>query len=267
MGEELFTLMFILIIIAASVLDAAGRRKAKKRRMEEMEREEAEEASGTRRPQERTEGPRVRRSPEPSAAESTSASSGEGERETAETMVPEDLWAILTGQQPSQSQREKAPAESSPQEPPREPHIPMPAPQDRMSTGTLEGTGSAPASEEERPTRRSARWMEGKKGRGESERWGATTARMEAESREAMEEPWDELEDIAAGDITAAEGEVQAEEVGGRLQPARRRGVGGRGRYTQLLQSGDIEDLRKAVVLREILDRPVAFRERVGPDW
>lgn len=273
MGEELFTLLFILIIIVASVLDAAGRRRAKKRRMEEMEREEAEEAAGSGRAQERAEGPRIGRPPEPSTAEPTSVPP-EGERETAEAMVPEDLWAILTGQQPSRPQQERpspretgASAEPSREAPPREPHIPMPTPQDRMSTRTLEGGEATPNVEEERPTRRGARWMEGKRGRGESERWAAATARVEVESREAMEEPWDEMEDIAAGDLTAAEGELQVEETEGRPRSAGRRGVRGRGRYTGLLQSGDIEDLRKAVVLREILDRPVAFRERVGPDW
>jgi hypothetical protein len=99
------------------------------------------------------------------------------ERETADSMVPEDFWAILTGQ----------PARAPP-------------------------------------------------------------------------EPWGALEDISSGEIADGRGRVQsAAAVGPDAAPVRR-GVG-RGTYTRLLETGDIRDLRKAIVIREVLGTPVGFRE------
>lgn len=242
MGEELFTLLFVLFIILASVLDAVGRSRKKKRRMEELERED---------------------------------SSGEGKleparrREPAETMVPEDLWAILTGQEPPSQTRGEAP---SPEEPPREPHGAVAVPDHRMSSrGRAESAESGDqTTADEVPTRRGERWMEGTRGRGASESWGAAAASIEAQEEAvygSLDEPWGELDDIAAGEIAvdgAAEPQVTAAPSAYRLRSAAVRRP--RSAYTRLLESGSREDLRKAIVLREVLDRPVGFRDRVGPE-
>lgn len=235
MGEELFTILFILFFILASVLDAVGRRRKKKRRIEQMEREEGESRGGV----------------------APDAKEDERPRETAETMVPEDLWAILTGQDPSARPEEDEEVPSA-AEPPREPHIPTPVPDDRMSSPETRAARREPQEEEPPETRRTARWMEGTVGRGESDRWA-----------ESMDEPWDDLEDITAGDLTEPGGAPAGPDAPARPlpPPPGRRRPRARSAYVDLLTRGNVEDLRKAMVLREVLDRPVGFRERVGPDW
>lgn len=293
MEEGLFTLLFILFMVAAAVMDAVTRKRKRQQRMEEMEAEEPEDRwDGA-----RTGGPRG----SPPAGVGDREGTGhtrDGERETADSMIPDDFWAILTGEDPREREGPTArtsppptpPETAAPEEtrtvepwrgsgegpepfdadklgrrgdpdPFREPHIPMPTPWDRMSVEKE----SADGPKEERSTRRSARWMEGKRGREGSARWSEGIGAEEARVYQEIEEPWGELEDIAAGDLTGP-GEGRAQVVGAETTAQRRRTVGPRA-YTHLVESGDVEDLRKAVVLREILDRPVAFRDGVGPDW
>lgn len=295
MEEGLFTLLFILFMVAVSIMDAVGRRRKKQRRMEQMEEEEGDGA--------REDSPYTRAS-DRETYEAYGRTEEEAERETADTMVPDDFWAILTGEAPegspppaegpspgSQELPHAGRAEARHQvdqdayrdreagmdpfhtdglgrrgdpDPPKDPHIPMPVPGDRMSRPGDPVRGAE--DEEEAPTRRSARWMEGTRGRGASDTWAAASIEAEeARVYETPQEPWGDLEDIAAGDLTGP-GEGKVQEIGGALRTAPRRGTG-RGTYTRLLETGDVKDLRKAVVLREVLDRPVAFRDGVGPEW
>lgn len=107
MEDGLFQLLFLGLLILASVFDAVGRRRKRRRRMEEMEREEAAgdgegAGSGTsaRWPAdpdsvpEEAGAPSSRETPAPAGART-------GGRETADSMVPDDLWAILTGEERS----------------------------------------------------------------------------------------------------------------------------------------------------------------------
>lgn len=230
MDDGIFTLIFILLVIFMSVVDAVGRKRQKGRRMEEMEREE--EAARERRAQ-RGGGPAASRE-RPGAAE---AEPEEAERETADQMVPDEFWAILTGQEP----------------PTREPEIPAPVPDDRMSDGRTPGTPSP------RKTRRSAAWMEGIEGREEPDRAQTPIAEDEEAAYGGLGDPWGELGDISEGDVTARRPvPMGGPAVAGTGLSRRRRR---QSRYTEMLESGTREDLRKAVVLREVLGPPVAFRD------
>ncbi len=246
MEDGFLTLLFILLMVAAAIMDAVGRRRAKQRRMEEMEEEEEEARE---RPMLST--------PDRGEPARTEA----GQRETAETMVPEDFWAILTGQEPER----RPPPEPEPEmgrrgdpDPPKEPRIPSPVPDDRYS---VDDAGDGRAADDV------PRW--GRTREDEEPRDTGAIGDEEAAVYAQPEEPWGELADISAGDLTeGTEGEVlEATALGRSRRPSARRRGAGRGRYTRLLETGDIEDLRKAVVLREVLDRPVGFRDDVGPDW
>jgi len=301
MGEGVGQLVFILIIMAAAALDAMGRNRKKRQRMEEMDREEAEGGTAT------------RTRPGQGPAGGGPAQGGQ-ERETAETMVPEDFWAILTGQAPvetepdtgreeeegwqaerrrqAEARRDEAPsregtgaedyrvrgsesdysAPGSTQDPPRRPHIPMPVPSDRY-TEREQTTTQAPASgEDDSPvTRRGARWMEGIERTAEEDAIRA----QEAAAYGDLDEPWGRLEDIAAGERDIAAGEIDLEEgitdaigMGEREQTVvgRRRRARATSAYTRLLETGDLEDLRKAIVLKEVLGSPAGFRS-IGHEW
>lgn len=240
MDDGIFTLIFILLVVFMSVVDAIGRKRQKGRRMEEMEREE--EAARKRRAQ-RGAGPAASRErPGPAEAEPE-----EAERETADQMVPDEFWAILTGQEPPT--REEPPADT----PPREPEIPAPVPDDRMSDGRTPGTPSP------RKTRRSAAWMEGIEGREEPDRAQTPIAQDEEAAYGGLGDPWGELGDISEGDVTGRRPVPTGGPAVAGTGLARRRRR--QSRYTEMLESGTREDLRKAVVLREVLGPPVAFRD------
>ncbi|TVP77366.1 MAG: hypothetical protein EA352_03880 [Gemmatimonadales bacterium] len=120
-------------------------------------------------------------------------------------------------------------------EPPKDANIPMPLPGDRYSAG---------ADDE--------------------------LARQEAELFGAQAEPWKDMDDISDGEIADGRGGVgDDEDDGPATGPLRRARRGGAGRYTRLLESGSMEDLRKAVVLREVLDQPLSLRAGVegGRGW
>ncbi|MEX2527225.1 MAG: hypothetical protein WEA09_06255 [Gemmatimonadota bacterium] len=164
MEDGLLQLLFFAFIIVASMVDAATRNKKKKERMEQMEREEASEAGG-----EGGVAAPPRRTPDrrPQGAEA----SGE---DTADSMLPDDLWSILTGQDPSTRRRSTSSGEGgasrgasgqeaggpgregapdspvpgwsrSDPDPLERPHIPMPVPSDRISKyGPPGGEGLTP---------------------------------------------------------------------------------------------------------------------------
>ncbi|MEX2531302.1 MAG: hypothetical protein WD960_11065 [Gemmatimonadota bacterium] len=251
MEDGLFTFIFIAIFIAMSVLDAVGRRRKRQRQMEDLEETEAGADEG---------GAETGGSDAPWWVGGEAPSEEEGERETADQMVPEDFWAILTGQAPSDGPQQ-APSQSR-----REPEAKREAATEAYrppgDTDALGRHGDpAPPKElaapepEPAPTRRSDRWMEGVEGRTERElafepgRGGAWNP------DDAMAEPWDDLEDISEGDLTGSQ-ELEVTSI----EEVRRRGRG-RGAYTRLLETGKREDLRKAIVLREVLGPPVGFRD------
>ena len=95
MDNGVFQLLFIALLILASVFDGVSRRRKRRRRAEEMEREEkagGEDGLGS--------GPSFP-GPARSLPGSDPARTGapSRERETADAMVPDDLWAILTGEE------------------------------------------------------------------------------------------------------------------------------------------------------------------------
>jgi hypothetical protein len=287
MGEGFGQFVFLLIILAAAAMDAMGRNKKKRQRMEEMEREEAETGTATAerpRPSER-----YSRAPEASGQEQPREVSAE--RQTADTMIPDDFWAILTGQMPveveapapessrqteERTQQEDRAAERSTREgtgaqewrgpgsaqedyrprrstkdPPLQPQIPAPVPSTADS-----GSGT--------PTRRGGRWMEGL----ERPTPGAeddAIREQEAAVYGSLGDPWGNLEDISTGEIDddmALAGGIGEEEYG----PTRRRRPPGSSPYTEFLESGNRDDLKKAIVLKEVLGPPAGFRE-IGHEW
>lgn len=246
--DGLFELVFILIIVIASIADAMGRKRKKRRRMEEMEREDAG-STGSRR-----EADYEHRSPDQSPSDRTAGGvSGHEteERETADQMVPEDFWAILTGEAPpekkeSQGSRSEeigakgaggeddsrglpeqfperrqdpdpVPERRPDPTPPRTPHIPVPVPQDRYS-------------ETEEVTTRDDRSI-------------SETAPPEVGYTPRRTPP-------------PLEGRRQP----GAIHHSRGRRSSPASTYTDLLKAGKTDDLRKAIVLREVLGPPAALR-------
>lgn len=105
-------LLFFILLVLASVLDASGRRKKRQRRMEEMEAEEAQDegAVGT-----LERAPKETPRPEPPGADRTSTAPSR--RDTADSMIPEELWSILTGQAPPDRPERPEPTPESTAEP------------------------------------------------------------------------------------------------------------------------------------------------------
>ncbi len=95
MDDGVFQLLFFALLILATVFDGVSRRRKRRRRAEEMEREE--EAGGDDGLGSGPSSPGPARSLPGSAPDRTEAPSSE--RETADSMVPDDLWAILTGEE------------------------------------------------------------------------------------------------------------------------------------------------------------------------
>ena len=188
MDDGFFQLLFFGVLILASVFDAMTRSRRKRRRMEEMEREQDE------------------------AGEAGVGTEPTGERETSDSMVPDDLWAVLTGQQEPQEREEPGTASAEPAplperiperrpppepKPPPKPSVPVPVLSDRYRASELLARTPIVARGTVRPT----------------------------------------------GELT------------------RRRIRSG---YAELLRAGGADSLRKAIVLKEVLGSPAAFR---APSW
>ncbi len=246
----------------------ARRREWEQRRTEAEARRDAAEAERR--------GRDVGREAGSGTGSGTGEEAGAGERETADAMVPDDLWAILTGQPRAPRTPESSPRESGErQASARKEEERLGAPRRQPDPGA----SSAP------DTRRSSRWMEGVGGRGDSDRWsrGATQPeeRIGAGERAAYDlppSPWGSMEDISAGEISDGGGRVQTTGPDEDVRRARARrpsvhagayakgaaGAEEAGRYTRLLTGANLEDLRTAIVLREVLGTPVGFRDRSG---
>jgi hypothetical protein len=276
--DGLFQILILVFFVVASIFDAVARNRKKQEQKDRMDQEEAAEQGapavrpGTRRPpstaRERESGGReqVRGRPQPSEGP-RKAPVGEAEpRTTADQMIPEDFWAVLTGQAPVE--REEVRVEREPhREPTREPaevaaYTPKPwAGMDR----------TADTEESEEPeTRRSSRWMEGL-GKEEDRRALESAQRADRQvpvtavaapvprRPDPMDEPWGEMEDISRGEIGDGRGAVQgAVDLMG--DAGSRRYGATESPYVRLVASGRQEDLKAAIVLREVLGAPVGSR-------
>jgi hypothetical protein len=213
MDDGLFQLLFFGALILASMFDVATRRGRRRRKMREMEREEAAEEqaqSSGRRPDLRAGS---------DAEERTVATA---ERETADSMVPEDLWAVLTGEEPPRPPKVESPPDRPRPEPVRQaeapPEIqppPRPIPPTPVPRGVPAPIGSAPPAP---PVTRPPPVVSS------SRELGGVSPVLGSRAVET------------ADDDRAS-------------------------RYVRLLRSSEVDSLRQAVVLREVLGRPVAYRQ------
>ncbi|MSR22450.1 MAG: hypothetical protein EXR92_02730 [Gemmatimonadetes bacterium] len=96
-----FQLLFILAIIAASVFDAVA--KARRQRTGPPPDADAKVEPGRRVPRRPTDGEREERIETRRAEGRPDASEQTGEGKTAASMIPPDLWAVLTGEAPPSS--------------------------------------------------------------------------------------------------------------------------------------------------------------------
>jgi hypothetical protein len=282
--EGLFQLVIIGVFIVASVVDAVSRGKKR------GEQEGTEKGTGTKgRPSSArtptgtvrggTPGGR-RKAPtgERSSAEPAPGASGEGRRTAAEEMIPQDFWAVLTGQAPAEPEPGgEAGSAAGTGSGTRAPTKAAPAAGDRKAKAAKPSTGHAEAGQP--GTRRSARWMEGLEV--EPPRAEPGTRAMPAPPAQAphtarptpaavgapgrrpadpMAEPWGDFEDISAAEIGDGRGATQGSVALGGLEGATRRPGVTDSPYVGLLATGRRKDLRSAVVLREVLGTPVGAR-------
>jgi hypothetical protein len=259
--EGLFQIIIVLVFVAVSILDGVSRKKRQQEQNERMKRaESAEEEVLFGDPEEAAFDLN-----EASAA--TASSPATQERETADQLVPSDLWAILTGQAPlpgqpgstveRQESQEFEGSESTPgPKADPDPRVIRPSsasvPAPMASSGNMEKT-SPPV------TRRSARWMEGL----DREPADLRSPRVPDVDGLDAKGVWGAYEDIALGEIgSMEEGGLQYEDgIGGERGSRHTHGRDSTSsRYARLLTSGREEDLRSAIVLREVLGPPVGQR-------
>ncbi len=271
MPDGLFELVFILLIVVASIVDAIGRSRKKQRRMEEMEREDE---GGVAAP---SEEPSYGQAEESGATVASSRTSGpesevEGERETADRMVPEDFWAVLTGEAPpSELEREGREVSSEgEQEPPARdagdaeswewsrPGAERPTQRELPEAPVRRSDPDAPVrrSDPDPPAHPHipVPVPQDRYGRDSGPSWTSEVDAPRPPSRRAKREQ-----------------EVRRQEAAGRPRrfppghrPARSP------RYTELLGSGNVEELRRAIVLKEVLGPPAALRDPLeghGHTW
>jgi len=279
--DGLFQLLFIIVILAASVMDAVSRNRKKREQMEEMERQEeaadwepSDEgevvATRDRAPPERPR-PEAPASPRPDVPDRAPAPVARKERETSDSMVPDDLWAILTGEQRTPRPQQPRPAESSGREDPA-----------AIASRRTEGALGSEVEREPPPTARppilspmpprggrTETQVPGWRDRLQQRRSPTRQSQLpdpvsvpgESEVYQEIEEPWSSLPDITEGEIGEDDRVLLAGE-GGRRPGQRPRGS--RSAYTRLLESGRPGDLRQAIVLSEILGPPKALRSGDG---
>jgi len=299
MEDGLFQFIFILMIVIASVVDAIARSRRKRGRIEEMEKDEAQEGAedalpedaevgaGPPRPQRRKEpalegrsgsgstgegvsGPRGREMPEYESPSSQGSKKPERDGETADRMVPADLWAILTGQPPP-GQDPLPQSAPPPEDEAREHDAPRPAPpptRDRPAPAPTgrDGVRTEPAGKGTQP--RSWRRPSASPPVPSSKRRPVPEDLDDVFG--TLEEPWGDIPDIREGEISD-DGEPtdrsRAEDEPGKKphapRPQRTGSLGARSR--EWLRSGNRDDLRKAIVLREVLGPPVGSRRSPEP--
>ncbi|MEX0856450.1 MAG: hypothetical protein WD056_02665 [Gemmatimonadota bacterium] len=242
-----FEVMFVLILVVASILDAVARGQKKKRRMEEMDREEqGEDASdpvATIDEEDRWSG---RPSDVSREVDAPSASRGSEERrETSDSMIPQDFWAILTGEATIGKEAPEVEEEvrsNRPALPPiaKKEEFPDRAVQAgrKVEPGRRLDPSSSPLPD--------LLPVPSREGRGSTPRRPrATTGR--ATSLGLPEEGGSAWTDRTLG---------APPEVRSRRRPSP---------YAKLLLSANHEDVRQAVVLTEILGPPVALRTKYEP--
>jgi hypothetical protein len=279
MPDGLFQLFFIILIVAASVMDAVARNRKKKERMEEMERAEAEEGvpeleedSGdilTRDSGDRDWSGTSSRGKQGRTSDDLQPYSFDGEmkepkeseeaepapRETADAMVPDDLWAILTGESRAPRETETPP---EPEEVKVKPPEPVRAEQDYR---TAPGTARSPT-----PTSRRSEGRSG--GRSDSVRRTPpppVNVPGESEVYQAIEEPWGDIPDISIGEIRDdGTGADLGDSEGRALKWGVRQGRD-TSPYVELLKTGRSSDLRQAIVLSEVLGPPVGMGKKGRP--
>lgn len=303
--EGLFQLLIIVFFIVASIFDAVSRNKKKQEQKDRMDSEEAAEGSAVggmdarpgspARPRPRPrptpmEARRMAPSGEPAPRTSTAGPAGPRRatpqempsRETADQMIPEDFWAVLTGQAPARKAPEAPVPGAAGTEEWNETAATGRSESARWEAGaSVSGSRGAEDAvvEGENPTRRSSRWMEGLDSHAEGEGTGGERVQIPASPsrsfpkappapprpvspfgrrRDPMDEPWGDLEDISRGEIGDGRGAMQgAVDLGG--AGSLRRGASA-SPFVRLVASGRQQDLQAAIVLREVLGTPVASR-------
>lgn len=260
MEDGVIQLLFILFILFAAFLDFIARQKDRRRKMEEMDRED----DGT---DEIPWDQEVPREDDPLLSEegTPSSSAEEGGRRTADTMVPSDFWEEILG---------GGKGTASP-------------PAEEPSTGTQErGASARPDREAERGRKEETSpsaptW--GGEARPGSAREGAMLSK---EGRDTPRGPKSPREGRSPGRVKESEAQepralsdrellrtVQREEARKRSAAARKRRKPRDSTarppedWADLIRSGGPEALKKAVVYREVLGKPVAFRRSREGGW
>ena len=227
MDDGIFQLLFFGVLILASVFDAMTRGRRRRRRMEKMEREEEVE--------ERVEPV------------------GTAERETADSMVPSDLWAILTGEQP-------APGSESPQ---------TPAPGPSAEPDPQREAERVPQSDVilEPPSHVEPEWLPEF---GEASKPEPVPELSLPQSRQApLRVPDRSYPSTEAPPVEAAPSAIGVSKrshtpMPGLIGVAGARRPGGAAVYAELLRGGGADSLRRAIVLTEVLGEPASLRP---PGW
>lgn len=221
MDSGLFQLVFIGLIVLASVFDATTRKRRRQQRMEQSERAEEKTKYGG----ERAEAGR-----------------------TADSMIPADLWEVLTG--------EKRTPERAPEPEPEPAPTPEAEPAWRVEPGSYEPYVPPPYVElpaEETP---------------EAPPVPEVTAVPEAVVvPEAAADPWFEARPRSVpSSVPPRSGEtLAAGSVPGRPTSGPK-GRTAAAAYAALLRSGGQGSLRTAIVMSEVLGAPVALRRGDDPD-
>jgi len=145
MDNGLFQLLFFGVLILASIFDATTRRRRRRQKMQDMEAEESAEPPAD--PEVYGEDIAI----EPPDVRQPTAPGPVRERETADSMVPADLWAILTGPDPGPTGSRDSDVSGQAERPtrlPRQTEAPKSRPEPTpMSTSPSELTLPPPAPE------------------------------------------------------------------------------------------------------------------------
>ena len=272
MDDGFVQLIFVLILMFASLLDVVGRGK-RRRRGPTGEPSEDEPPPEVRRPQRRPQERQVPRAPrtDPTGAQTstppqgTETAAGRREtaekRETADTLVPDDLWAILTGETPPTRVPRPREPEAEPWSDEEDRWTGEGVPYPREGETTEAETWRPEVTPEELPTAEAPVEV-----LPEDERRRSTAPRPTA-PRPSAPRPWVPTEIRPAGGWARVPAPTPA--VAQRTATSAPLAVqaGGRSpasRYADLLRTGSaagrLDALRTAIVLREVLDRPLALR-------
>jgi hypothetical protein len=260
MDDGFVQFLFVVILIFASLLDAVSRGKRKRRGPTG---ELPPEEEGATRPPVRT--PRPTRAPTtrrpagtrragdaPTRPTEAQGGGGPADRETADTLVPDELWAVLTGEAPpTRVPRPRAP-EAEPWSDEEDRWTGEGVPYPREGESTEAETWRPESTTEELPTTEAP----------------AEVLPEDERRRPSAPLPWvlvpTEMRPRVHAPATAAAPSPAPAAAARRVVSAplavhaTRRSPAAR--YADLLRTGGVDSLRMAVVLREVLDPPVALR-------